>query len=294
MPKHVYMENGILYKRKNRQAHPLLYSKAFFSPCISHVLHSPRWPPWSLCKRIQGTISIKRLLILQRATSFTREILVVVTQSSRPGDTINVPLIEDMRSSRKRERSAVFPLVLFHSPTIYQAKLIIQIDASIIKLRDLPELEARDAGTVLATNHFSSTKYSPSDPYSTVFTGNNTCILVPEVTEGPFYVTGEYVRADVRETATQSGIDLILDIEVIDTSTCEPVPNVYVDFWYANSTGAYSGITDASSPSNINATYARGIQSTGSEGATQFTAFYPGHYQGRTQHIHVATHVGGT
>ncbi|KAB8294009.1 hypothetical protein EYC80_009471 [Monilinia laxa] len=175
-----------------------------------------------------------------------------------------------------------------------RAKRGLPTDASIIKLRDLPELEVRDAGTVLATDHLSSTKYSPSDPYSTIFTGNNTCILVPEVTEGPFYVTGEYVRADVRETATQTGIDLILDIEVIDTSTCEPVPNVYIDFWYANSTGAYSGVTDASSPSNINATYARGIQSTGSEGATQFTAFYPGHYQGRTQHIHVATHVGGT
>ncbi|THV54017.1 hypothetical protein BGAL_0036g00140 [Botrytis galanthina] len=168
------------------------------------------------------------------------------------------------------------------------------IDASIIKLRDLPELSARDSGTVLNTSHLSTTPYSPTDSYSDIFTGNNSCILVPEVTEGPFYVSGEYIRADVRETAIQSGIDLILDIQVIDTSTCEPVPDVYIDFWYANSTGTYSGVTDASVPGNINATFARGIQATGEEGATQFTAFYPGHYQGRTQHIHVATHVGGT
>ncbi|TEY39971.1 hypothetical protein BOTCAL_0445g00040 [Botryotinia calthae] len=163
-------------------------------------------------------------------------------------------------------------------------------DASIIKLRDLPELSARDAGTVLNTNHLSTTPYSPTDSFADIFTGNNSCILVPEVTEGPFYITGDYIRADVRETAIQSGIDLILDIQVIDTSTCEPVSDVYVDFWYANSTGTYSGVTDASVPGNINATFARGIQTTGSEGATQFTAFYPGHYQGRTQHIHVATH----
>ncbi|ESZ95649.1 hypothetical protein SBOR_3950 [Sclerotinia borealis F-4128] len=167
-------------------------------------------------------------------------------------------------------------------------------DASIIKLRDLPELEVRDAPTVMNTSHFSTTTYSPDDAFSTVFTGNNSCILVPEVTQGPFYVSGEYIRADVRETAIQTGIDLIIDIQVIDTSTCEPVPDVYVDFWYANSTGMYSGTTEASNPSNINATFARGLQPTGAEGATQFTAFYPGHYQGRSQHIHVATHVDGT
>ncbi|KAF7891784.1 hypothetical protein EAF00_008086 [Botryotinia globosa] len=80
-------------------------------------------------------------------------------------------------------------------------------------------------------------------------------------------------------------------IKVIDTSAYEPVPDVYIDFCYANSTGTYSGVTDASVPGNINATFARGIQATGEEGATQFTAFHLGHYQGTAQHIHVATHV---
>ncbi|KAK6598939.1 hypothetical protein H4I96_08143 [Botrytis cinerea] len=144
-----------------------------------------------------------------------------------------------------------------------RAKRGLPTDASIIKLRDLPELSARDAGTLHRHLHRQQ-------------------FLHPRARSNrrPFYVTGEYIRADVREAAIQSGIDLILDIQVIDTSTCEPVSDVYVDFWYANSTGTYSGVTDASVPGNINATFARGIQATGSEGATQFTAFYPGHYQG--------------
>ncbi|PQE33172.1 extracellular dioxygenase protein [Rutstroemia sp. NJR-2017a WRK4] len=171
----------------------------------------------------------------------------------------------------------------------------ITAEPSQLKLRELPQiLDARDAGTVLNTSHLSSVTYSPSDGYGTVFTGNQSCILVPEVTEGPYYVSGEYIRSDVRETKIQSGIDLIIDIQVIDVSTCEAVPNVYVDFWHANATGVYSGVADASRPTNINATFGRGLQATGPEGAVQFTTFYPGHYQGRTNHIHVATHVGGT
>lgn len=40
----------------------------------------------------------------------------------------------------------------------------------------------------------------------------------------------EYVRWDVREE--QEGVDLYVDIQLIDVNTCEPVPNVFIDFWH--------------------------------------------------------------
>jgi len=123
--------------------------------------------------------------------------------------------------------------------------------------------------------------------------------LVPEVTEGPYYVSGEFIRSDVREIDHEQGVDLILDLQVIDVSTCEPVPDIMIDLWYANTTGIYSGVVaggngNSADASNINTTHSRGLQPTDSDGVAQFTTFYPGHYTGRTHHIHVATHANGT
>jgi protocatechuate 3,4-dioxygenase beta subunit len=53
-------------------------------------------------------------------------------------------------------------------------------------------------------------------------------------------VTGEYVRANMTET--ELGVPLILDTQVIDMATCEPVTTAMVEIWHCNSTGVYSGI----------------------------------------------------
>ena len=65
-------------------------------------------------------------------------------------------------------------------------------------------------------------------------------ILTPEITEGPYYVTGEYFRANVTEG--QEGVDVHLEYQYIDISTCKAVPGLYLDTWNANSTGVYSGV----------------------------------------------------
>ena len=46
--------------------------------------------------------------------------------------------------------------------------------------------------------------------------------------------------------------------------------------------------------SNINATFLRGIQPTDSEGVVQVATLFPGHYTGRTAHIHILSHHNGT
>jgi hypothetical protein len=82
-------------------------------------------------------------------------------------------------------------------------------------------------------------------------------------------------------------------------ATCDPVPDAVIEIWHCNSTGVYSGIVasgngDSSDPSNINATFLRGLQSTDSSGVAQFTTLFPGHYTGRATHIHVLAHFNGT
>ncbi|KAJ3472767.1 hypothetical protein NLI96_g13263 [Meripilus lineatus] len=58
---------------------------------------------------------------------------------------------------------------------------------------------------------------------------NFTCVTAPEVTEGPYYINNELVRADLTET--QPGVKLILDIGVIDVTTCEPLNDAFVEIW---------------------------------------------------------------
>jgi protocatechuate 3,4-dioxygenase beta subunit len=47
-------------------------------------------------------------------------------------------------------------------------------------------------------------------------------------------VTGELIRSDI--TDGQPGVPLYLDMQMINTKTCEPVPDIYMDFWHCNST----------------------------------------------------------
>jgi hypothetical protein len=48
-----------------------------------------------------------------------------------------------------------------------------------------------------------------------------------------------------------------------------------------------------SSPTSPSSTYLRGIQTTNSSGEVTFTTIYPGWYQGRATHIHVAVTING-
>uniref|UniRef100_K3XB85 Intradiol ring-cleavage dioxygenases domain-containing protein n=1 Tax=Globisporangium ultimum (strain ATCC 200006 / CBS 805.95 / DAOM BR144) TaxID=431595 RepID=K3XB85_GLOUD len=153
------------------------------------------------------------------------------------------------------------------------------------------------AATVIATNHKSSLiGVSPATDPTVLFGSTPKCVLEPYVTEGPYYVRGELIRTDIREK--QAGIDLYTELQIIDVNTCLPVPNLYIDFWHCNSTGVYSGVNAATNgnyadKSNINKTFNRGLAPTNASGLVTFLTTFPGHYTGRTTHIHVlANHDG--
>lgn len=156
----------------------------------------------------------------------------------------------------------------------------------------------RTLESVLATDHNeTSLGYTENTDAATLFSSNASCILTPEVTQGPYYVGGEYVREDIREE--QEGIDTVLDYQVIDVNTCEPVPEVYLEMWHCNSTGVYSGVVssgngNSNDETNINATWLRGIQPTNEDGVARFETTFPGHYTSRATHIHILIHTNAT
>ena len=74
---------------------------------------------------------------------------------------------------------------------------------------------------------------------------NDTCVLTPEVTQGPYvYPPSQTLRQDISED--QPGVPLWLDIGVLDMATCEPLEDVLIDIWHCNATGSYSSFTHLS------------------------------------------------
>jgi protocatechuate 3,4-dioxygenase beta subunit len=111
--------------------------------------------------------------------------------------------------------------------------------------------------------------------------------LTPEQEEGPFYVALERVRRNI--TLGRPGVPLHLHIKVV-TAAGKPVTNAACDIWQCDALGVYS---DESSENTVGQTWLRGVRLTGADGVAEFVTIYPGHYQGRTTHIHVKVHVGG-
>lgn len=87
--------------------------------------------------------------------------------------------------------------------------------------------------------------YTSSTAETTIFSANTSCILTPEITNGPYYVLGEAIRQDVKEDLYSDGVDVYLEVQYLDIETCEPVEGLYIDIWNANATGVYSGISES-------------------------------------------------
>jgi protocatechuate 3,4-dioxygenase beta subunit len=120
---------------------------------------------------------------------------------------------------------------------------------------------------------------------SGVASGEITCVLAPEQTEGPFYVSRAKVRRNITEG--RPGSPLALRLRVVDASTCRPIRGASVDVWHTDARGVYSGVQ------GNRGTFMRGVQWTDRQGFVTFRTVYPGAYSGRTVHIHVKVHVAG-
>ncbi|TDZ37469.1 hypothetical protein C8035_v007838 [Colletotrichum spinosum] len=136
---------------------------------------------------------------------------------------------------------------------------------------------------------------------------NNTCVLAPDVTAGPYYwPRSETLRQDMTED--QVGVPLVLDVGVLDMATCEPLPNALVAFWHCNATGSYSSFTGRDPNTDFrelleslnvtdfeigttdlhtdDTTWLRGMWPTNDEGILEMKTVFPGFYIQRAIHIH--------
>ncbi|MFE6621207.1 intradiol ring-cleavage dioxygenase [Streptomyces sp. NPDC057740] len=119
------------------------------------------------------------------------------------------------------------------------------------------------------------------------------CTLTKEMTEGPYYLDGQLVRADISEDKT--GIPLELTLTVVDDDTCAPLNSALVEIWHCDALGEYSGFVGNNGHDEPdNGTFLRGGVLTGSDGVARITTVYPGWYRGRCVHIHVKVHTDVT
>jgi protocatechuate 3,4-dioxygenase beta subunit len=102
-----------------------------------------------------------------------------------------------------------------------------------------------------------------------------TLALTVAETEGPYFKAGSPETTNLLQDGMQGQVITVTG-QVLDQNG-QPVANALLDFWQANSSGAYdnSGYT------------LRGHQYTDANGNYTLTTVVPGLYPGRTEHIHV-------
>ena len=124
-----------------------------------------------------------------------------------------------------------------------------------------------------------------------------TCLLAPEVTEGPYWIDNKLTRRDVREG--KPGTPLLLELTIVNAKTCKPIRNADVEIWHADAAGEYSGFDGGSGGggpggggAQTSTRYLRGHQRSNALGKASFLTVFPGWYPGRTPHIHLKAHIG--
>lgn len=141
-----------------------------------------------------------------------------------------------------------------------------------------------------------------STPGTAGSTPGSTCLLLPEMTEGPYYLDDMLVRQEIAED--KAGVPLELTMTVVDAEPCSPIPDAAVEIWHCDANGFYSGFVDNSPGGQANdagyiddgsdaGTFLRGIQLSDDSGNVTFRTIYPGWYGGRAIHIHLSVHLGG-
>lgn len=132
---------------------------------------------------------------------------------------------------------------------------------------------------------------APSATDAVVASPLPSCVVVPEVTEGPYYVDEQLERSDIRvdtaDGSTVEGTTLRLDwiVSQVDGNACIPLEGVLVDVWHCDALGVYSDVSDRGF-STVGHDFLRGYQHTDANGTATITTIYPGWYSGRAVHIH--------
>ncbi|KAJ3569719.1 hypothetical protein NP233_g4861 [Leucocoprinus birnbaumii] len=105
-----------------------------------------------------------------------------------------------------------------------------------------------------------------------------TCVAAPEV------ALEDYTRPPLRQNLkeNQSGLELTLDVGVVDITTCQPMPNVMVEVWSPNAFGSYGS------------TFLRGAFTSATDGVAEFQTLFPGFTSDGANHINLMIHTSNS
>ncbi|MDH3679366.1 MAG: hypothetical protein OEV40_05375 [Acidimicrobiia bacterium] len=119
-----------------------------------------------------------------------------------------------------------------------------------------------------------------------------TCLLLPEMTTGPFPLDEQFERADITEG--YPGHPTRLGLRVVD-GNCGPVAGASVEVWHTDASGDYSAFVDngGGKDEGLGTTFLRGTQRANEAGIVEFHTIYPGWYPGRAVHVHLRVRVDG-
>ena len=150
-----------------------------------------------------------------------------------------------------------------------------------------PGSSASSSPTAAGSPSAAASTAAPSASSAAAASSLPSCVVVPELTEGPYYVNENLDRSDIRtdtsDGSVSEGTVLTLDwvVSQVDGSACIPLEGVLVDVWHCDALGNYSDVG-----SEQGHDYLRGYQKTDSSGKATIITVYPGWYQGRAVHIH--------
>ena len=115
------------------------------------------------------------------------------------------------------------------------------------------------------------------------------CVVRPQLTEGPFFVDEKLNRSDIREDRDGVPLTLRFNLSQVSGAACTALQGAQVDIWQCDAAGAYSDIGQNNTGGKK---FLRGYQVTDTAGRANFVTIFPGWYQGRTIHIHFKIRSG--
>jgi protocatechuate 3,4-dioxygenase beta subunit len=156
----------------------------------------------------------------------------------------------------------------------------------------VPNTESATAVAIATVPTAQATAASEVAPVAAVNTVTvPSCVVRPEMTEGPYFVDGQLERSDIRieptDNSIKEGVPLTITFALaqITDSTCSPLAGATVDIWPCDALGVYSGVSDPGFDTS-DQSWLRGYQVSDENGQLVFTTIYPGWYSGRAVHIH--------
>lgn len=168
----------------------------------------------------------------------------------------------------------------------------------ILTRREILKLLSGGSAALVAGISLPKIAQAQSDTVTATATDLPTCVVKPELTEGPYFVDGQLNRFDIRidpsDESIKEGMPLLLTYRISDVTngTCAPLEGAQVDVWHCDADGVYSGVSDPGFDTS-DQLWLRGYQVSDELGVAEFLTIVPGWYSGRAVHIHFKIRTTG-